>query len=108
MMVVVSTSGYFVSVIGPYQSDAQNNDAKILKYMFAHDKEEKVNWVKDGDVFVVDRGFRDSVDFLSDIGIKTEMPAFLKKRQNSWIQNKVILGVLPLKSDGWLNRPTLD
>lgn len=81
MMVVVSTSGYFVSVIGPYLSDAQNNDAKILKHMFAHDKEEIVNWVKDGDIFVVDRGFRDSVDFLSDIGIKTEMPAFLKKGQ---------------------------
>lgn len=36
--------------------------------------------MKDGDVFLVDRGFRDSVDFLSDIGIKTEMPAFLKKK----------------------------
>lgn len=80
MMVVMSTSGYFVSVIGPYLSDAQNNDAKILKHMFAQDKEEIVNWVKDGDVFVVDRGFRDSVDFLSDLGIKTEMPAFLKKK----------------------------
>lgn len=43
MMVVGSTSGYFVSVIGPYLSDTQNNDAKILKHVFANDKEEIVN-----------------------------------------------------------------
>lgn len=47
--------------------------------MFVYDKEEIVNWVKDGDVFVVDRGFRDLVDFFSDIGIKIEMFVFLKK-----------------------------
>lgn len=88
MMVVASTSGYFVSVIEPCLSDAQNNDAKILKHMFAHDKEEIVNLVKDGDVFVVDKGFRDSVDFLSDIGIKTEKPSFLKKRKKKQLDTE--------------------
>lgn len=56
MMVVVSTYGYFVSVIGPFLSDAQNNNAKILKYMFVQDKEEIVNWVKDENVFVMTEG----------------------------------------------------
>jgi hypothetical protein len=30
---------------------------------------------------VVDRGFRDSVELLNDLGIKTEMPVFLKRGQ---------------------------
>jgi hypothetical protein len=35
----------------------------------------------DGDVFIVDRGFRDSIDTLKDLGIRTEMPSFLEKGQ---------------------------
>jgi hypothetical protein len=38
-------------------------------------------WTREGDVFVVDRGFKDSVDFLNELGITTEMPAFLDKGQ---------------------------
>jgi hypothetical protein len=36
---------------------------------------------REGDVFVVDRGFRDSIDFLNELGIPIEMPAFLDKGQ---------------------------
>jgi 3-deoxy-D-arabino-heptulosonate 7-phosphate (DAHP) synthase len=39
------------------------------------------NWLREGDIVVVDRGFRDSVEFLNDLGIKTEMPVFLKRGQ---------------------------
>lgn len=34
------------------------------------------SWLNDGDTFIVDRGFRDSADVLSDIGIRMEMPCF--------------------------------
>lgn len=80
-MVFVSTTGYFVSVMGPYLSDGKNNDANILKHIFATDAEEIKSWVEEGDVFVVDRGFRDSIDILRELGVKTEMPAFLDKKQ---------------------------
>jgi hypothetical protein len=35
------------------------------------------NWLREGDIVVVDRGFRDSFEFLNDLGIKTEMSVFL-------------------------------
>jgi hypothetical protein len=67
--------------MGPYLSDFKNNDAHILKHIFATDTEEIKKWTREGDVFVVDRGFKDSVDFLNELGITTEMPAFLDKGQ---------------------------
>lgn len=80
-MVIVTTTGYFVSVMGPYLSDFKNNDANILKQIFATDTEEIKKWTRKGDIFVVDHGFRDSVDFLNELGTNIEMPAFLDKGQ---------------------------
>jgi hypothetical protein len=37
------------------------------------------DFVKDNDIFVVDRGFRDSLTLLEDLGIKAAMPSFMKK-----------------------------
>lgn len=75
---VVTTSGYIVSVQGPYLSDSKNNDAGILNHMIKKNAEEMRSWLNDGDTFIVDRGFRDSADVLSDIGIRMEMPCFLR------------------------------
>lgn len=58
-MVFVSTSGYILSVIGPYYSDGKNNDAQILKHIIQNDIEEFKQWVCENDVIIVDRGFRD-------------------------------------------------
>lgn len=77
-MMVVTTSGYIVSVQGPYLSDSKNNDAGILNHMIKKNAEEMRSWLNDGDTFIVDRGFRDSADVLSDIGIRMEMPCFLR------------------------------
>ncbi|XP_062596761.1 uncharacterized protein LOC134258244 [Saccostrea cucullata] len=77
-MMVVTTSGYIVSVLGPYLADSKNNDAGILTHMIERNAEEMRNWLQDGDTFIVDRGFRDSTDILADIGIRMEMPSFLK------------------------------
>uniref|UniRef100_K1RG30 Uncharacterized protein n=1 Tax=Magallana gigas TaxID=29159 RepID=K1RG30_MAGGI len=77
-MMVVTTSGYIVSVLGPYLSDSKNNDAGILNHMIKKNAEEMRSWLNDGDTFIVDRGFRDSANVLSDIGIRMEMPCFLR------------------------------
>ena len=47
--------------------------------MIHHNAEELRNWLQEDDVFVVDRGFRDAQDVLEDIGIRMEMPAFMKR-----------------------------
>jgi hypothetical protein len=80
-MVVVTTTGYFVTVVGPYLSDAKNNDASILKHMINTNVEDIKSWVREDDIFVVDRGFRDALELLEDLGIKAEMPCFLPKGQ---------------------------
>lgn len=78
---VVSTTGHIISSLGPYFSDGKNNDANILIHGLKTNAEDMSNWLREGDIVVVDRGFRDSVEFLNDLGIKTEMPVFLKRGQ---------------------------
>ena len=80
-MMVVSTTGHIISSLGPYFSDGKNNDANILIHGLKTNAEDMSNWLREGDIVVVDRGFRDSFEFLNDLGIKTEMPVFLKRGQ---------------------------
>ena len=81
-MVFVSTTGYIVSVIGPYLADTKNNDAHILKDIMYRNEEQIRSWLKENDIFIVDRGFRDSLSMLERLGIRTEMPSFLQKGQS--------------------------
>ncbi|XP_062618934.1 uncharacterized protein LOC134280537 [Saccostrea cucullata] len=78
-MIVVTTSGYVVSVLGPYLADSKNSDAKILTHMIETNVEEIKDWIKEEDIFIVDRGFRDAETLLNDIGIHVEMPSFLPR-----------------------------
>lgn len=80
-MVIVSTTGYIVSVLGPYFADHKNNDASILKHNFQTNMENIKDWLQQDDVLIVDRGFRDSISFLESLGIQAQMPAFLPKGQ---------------------------
>lgn len=76
-MVIVSTSGYFLSVLGPYF--AKDNDASILTHIMRSNLEDIRNWVEEDDVFIVDRGFRDSLTYLEELGIQVKMPSFMEK-----------------------------
>ena len=63
-MVVVTTTGYFLTILGPYLSDGKNNDAKILNHVLDTNMDALKSFISPGDVFVVDRGFRDSLKLL--------------------------------------------
>ena len=39
------------------------------------------NWVQGDDVFVVDRGFRDYLEYLGQLGTKADMPALMTQDQ---------------------------
>lgn len=55
-----------------YYSDGSHNDAKILSDMF--NKNNGIdNFVQPGDVFVLDRGFRDIIGVLEGKGIKMKI-----------------------------------
>ena len=59
-MVIVTTTGYVLTVLGPYFADQRNNDASTLTHMMTKNVENVKEWIQEDDVFVVDRGFRDS------------------------------------------------
>lgn len=80
-MVIVSTSGYFVSVLGPYLADSKNNDSSILNHIIRTNAEDIQKWIQEDDIFIVDRGFRDAIPLLQDLGIQAEMPKFMIKGQ---------------------------
>lgn len=62
-------------------ADAKNNDGSILNHMLASNVQDIKNWIEKEDIFIVDRGFRDSLDFLEDFGINAKMPSFIQKGQ---------------------------
>lgn len=66
LLLVVTTTGYIVS---------KSSNANILNYMIRPNAEQKKEW----DIFVVERGFRDSGKILNDLGITMDMPTFLPK-----------------------------
>lgn len=37
------------------------------------------SWFTENDVFVVDRGFRDAIDFLGEAGFRVKLPCYLPK-----------------------------
>src|SRR5277367_3696956 len=57
----------------------KNNDASITEHMLKTNVEDVKAWLKEGDLFVVDRGFRDCLDLLHRLGFEPEMPHFLEK-----------------------------
>ncbi|XP_052689344.1 uncharacterized protein LOC128167586 [Crassostrea angulata] len=79
-MMIVGTDGYILEVLGPYYADGSNSDASITKH-FLTCNEDSRQWFRDGDVFLVDRGFRDAVEFLEENNISVKMPPFLKKKE---------------------------
>lgn len=78
-MMVVGTDGYILSAIGPYFADYYNSDAKIVKNMFENNTENMKEWLQESDVLIVDRGFRDAVDYLEENGFRMEMPSYLER-----------------------------
>ncbi|XP_061191748.1 uncharacterized protein LOC133199988 [Saccostrea echinata] len=56
-MVIVTTTGYFVSILGPYLADNKNNDASILQHIIKTNAEDIRNWLSEDDIFIVDRGW---------------------------------------------------
>lgn len=84
-MIAVTTTGTFIEVNPNW--DASLNDAGILREIMKED------WFKEtfkpGDVFVVDRGFRDIVKELEDQGFRVVIPEFLAPNQKQFSTQQV-------------------
>ncbi|CAF3420891.1 unnamed protein product, partial [Rotaria sp. Silwood2] len=83
-MMIVATDGYIISAIGPYYADWRNNDANITNHLLRTNQENILSWLKAGDTLVVDRGFRDVIDYVKSLGFKVYMPLFLSKSKKKY------------------------
>lgn len=73
-MVFVITTEYFISINGPYF--AKDNDASILNHAMKSNIEDIRSWIQDDDVFIVDRGVRDSITYLQDLTLYALTPIY--------------------------------
>ena len=62
-MLVLTTIEYIVSCLGPYSADYENNDAEVTKHIVYSNKENINQCLQKGDILVIDRGFRDVLDY---------------------------------------------
>lgn len=79
-MVVSTDTSYFLAVEGPFYADNNNNDGKILKSMLSASSP-FASFLDPDDILLLDRGFRDSLSTVEDLGLKHLMPNLLKKKQ---------------------------
>lgn len=77
VMVCTTTDGTIVSVLGPFP--AKINDAAVMKSIVEHSNSFE-NSVE-GDVILLDRGFRDCVKFLESKGFDVRTPALVSKKK---------------------------
>ena len=75
---------YFAHIL--LTQNSKYNDASILNHIISNNIEEIKNWVRLTDIFVVDRGFRDSIQLLGDLRIQAEIPSSMEKgnKQMTW------------------------
>ncbi|CAF1125504.1 unnamed protein product, partial [Brachionus calyciflorus] len=72
----VAANGRILNAFGAFP--ASKNDAKIIKMCFSQDKDLE-NLLRKGDGILVDRGFRDSFEYLENKELRVMMPAFIAK-----------------------------
>lgn len=77
-MMIVGIDGYIFDVFGFYFVDYYNNDVVIIKYLLFINESVK-NWFLENDIFIVDRGFWDVVEFLEEEGFNVKMLFYFKK-----------------------------
>lgn len=80
-ILIVALDGYILDVQDPYFSDSRNNDA-ILENEFERDAKRMEDWFRDGDILIVDRGYRDATELLARLGIIWKMPTLLQQGRN--------------------------
>jgi len=76
---IVTTTGYIIDIFVPYL--AFLNDAQIAEDFFMHDESVR-DFFAEGDVLLVDRGFRDYMSMLQARSYNVQMLDFIPRRRN--------------------------
>lgn len=75
VMMCVTANGTIVYALGPYQ--ARDNDATILQKIDSTTN--AFDFLQNGDILVLDRGFRDCVRYFEDKGLQVKMPSLVQR-----------------------------
>lgn len=78
--IIVCSDGYIVDVLGPYP--ATTSDANIMIQEFNDESKPLRQYFQPGDVFILDRGFRDSVSMLQNINYSVHTPVSREEGEN--------------------------
>lgn len=78
IMKIVAADGTILAVFGPFE--ATKNDAEILRTVF--NDTSIGDLLHPGDVILLDRGFRDCLQFLRNKNFDARIPAFIEKGNN--------------------------
>lgn len=79
VMVCTTTDGTIVFVLGPYP--ASTNDASIMNSLT--ERSDAFKQLIQGDVIILDRGFRDSIDIVKQKGFDVKVPHLLQKSKTN-------------------------
>lgn len=81
-ILVTAPDGYILDIHGPYFADGRNNDASALISELQRDADGLQQWLQAGDIIICDRGYRDAVPVLEEIGINCKIPASIQRGEN--------------------------
>ena len=66
----------------PFFADGYDNYALIIKHIIKNDEQDITNWFYGDDLIVIiDRGFRNVVDSMEELGFQVKIPTFLKDKK---------------------------
>lgn len=69
---MVATDGHIIDIFGPYP--ANTSDADIMKALFQDENGGLRLFFREDDIFILDRGFRDAIPLLTELGYKVYKP----------------------------------
>ncbi|XP_047029464.1 uncharacterized protein LOC124637154 [Helicoverpa zea] len=75
----VCCDGYILEVLGPYP--ATTSDGDIMQNEFINESQPLRQYFRHGDVFILDRGFRDAVSVLENSNYSVHMPLSLEENE---------------------------
>jgi len=88
-MILCLSSGYVLHCPGPFLANGKNNDASILNSLLRPGTPLN-EYLRPGDLAIVDRGFRDSRKVLHDLGLQPHSDAHsCKTRSNEAFHQRV-------------------
>ncbi|XP_045457322.1 uncharacterized protein LOC123667471 [Melitaea cinxia] len=77
---IVCCDGHILDCLGPYRATV--NDATIMSNEFRNSNGEMRRYFREGDIFILDRGFRDVIPELIEYGYQAHMPESLSEGEH--------------------------